>query len=83
LRKLTQPSLRPIWWPDTRVWGYGPKRPKPTGPLVNIPVETGPKDGLLVNVPQGIDTSVPGYESKKPIGTDGGTATLNLSLNWI
>ena len=58
--------------------GFGAgERPKPTGPLVNIPVEKDPKDGLLVNVPQGIDTSVPGYESKKPIGTDGGTATLN------
>lgn len=58
--------------------GFGAgERPKPTGPLVNIPVETGPKDGLLVNVPQGIDTTLPGYESEKPIGTDGGTVTLN------
>ncbi|RDI15631.1 hypothetical protein [Comamonas sp. AG1104] len=60
--------------------GYGPTPgPSHTGndKTTNPIVETGPKDGLLVNVPQGIDTSVPGYESKKPIGTDGGTVILN------
>jgi hypothetical protein len=52
-------------------------KPQPTEPLVNVPVESGPKDGQLVNAPPDVDTSLEGYSPEKPAGIDGPLVTPN------
>jgi len=58
--------------------GYGAgNQPPQAGPLVNVPVERDPKEGVLVNTPPNVDTTLPGYTPENPKYADGPLITPN------